>query len=79
MEDKDMDKILNENDLESVVGGKKINVKKESLFSLKKSEFEAAWDKLGMEKKGYTGNMKAEMFEEWESTGYKIDAVTFLT
>lgn len=68
---------LSENELEKVIGG--AEVVQQTLDKTKKQEFEAAWDALKMEQKGYTGNMRAELFEDWEMADFKPDAVSFLS
>jgi len=73
MEDR---KILNEQELEQVAGGARSS---EDSFTTRRNEFESAWTSLRMESKGYTGNKKAELFEEWEMAGYSPDAVAFLS
>ncbi|WP_029231662.1 hypothetical protein [Butyrivibrio sp. VCB2006] len=70
--------MMDERDLEMVVGGTKAHSDEKAIFTTKKEEFEAAWDGLGMEKKGYTGNMRAEIFDDWEAAEYKPSAVKFL-
>lgn len=70
---------LKDSELEKVVGGKNLTGDELEGFASRKKEFEAAWDALKMEEKGYTGNMRAEVFDEWEGAGYKPDAVTFLS
>lgn len=70
--------ILNDNDLEKVVGGTNAHTGENAVFASRKEEFEAAWDALKMEKKGYTGNMRAELFDDWEDTNYSKSAVSFL-
>ena len=71
--------ILNDNDLEKVVGGTFAHSGEKAVFATKKEEFEAAWDALKMEQKGYTGNMRAELFDDWEGNGYTPSAVKFLS
>ncbi len=71
--------MLNEKELENVVGGKMAKTSDTVDFSSKRTEFDNAWQFLEMEKKGYTGNMRVQMFEEWESTGFKSDAVKFIS
>lgn len=70
--------ILIDNDLEKVVGGTIAHAGEKAVFATKKEEFEAAWDALKMEKKGYTGNMRAELYDDWESTDYSTSAISFL-
>ena len=66
---------LNDKDLAQVAGGRRAEADD---FDLKRNEFETAWTSLNMEKEGYSGMRKAEMFDEWESTGYKTDAKSFI-
>ena len=68
---------LNDNELSQVVGGTKEAVA--SLDKTKKAEFEAAWDALKLDEKGYTGNMRAEIFEDWEAAGFEVSATSFLS
>ena len=72
---------LDENVLEQVAGGRgtNANTDEKAVFATKKEEFEAAWDALKMEQNGYTGNMRAELFEDWEELYYKPSAVKFLS
>ena len=69
---------LSDIELERVNGGAG-TAKQQSLDKTKKQEFEAAWDALNMEQKGYTGNMRAELFEDWEVAEFQPDAVSFLS
>ena len=68
---------LSDSELEKVTGG--AETVKPSMDKTRKQEFEAAWEALSMEKKGYTGNMRAELFEDWEMADYTPEAVTFLS
>ena len=54
--------LLDDADLEKVIGG----AIKPKTFEERRDEFELAWGLLKMEAKGFTGNYKAELFEEWE-------------
>ena len=72
-------KHLNDEELNNVVGGKNMTGDELQGFATKKAEFETAWEALKMEQKGYTGNMRAELYDEWEAAGYKPDAVSFLS
>lgn len=67
-------KTLNEQELEGVVGGAN-----NQEFATRKKEFEAAWVILGMDEKGITGNRMAELYDEWEMSGYKNGAAAFLS
>ena len=67
--------ILNETELEKVSGGKSAS----NAASDKNAEFEKAWNILGMERKGYSGMARAEMYDSWEREGFKSDAITFIT
>ncbi|MBQ6587397.1 MAG: bacteriocin [Butyrivibrio sp.] len=69
---------LNDKELEKVIGGTNAHTDEKGMFKIKKEEFEAAWDALNMEKK-YTGNMRAEIFEDWEAADYKPSAVKYLS
>ena len=71
-------KHLNDDELQNVAGGKNMTGSELQGFTTRKAEFENAWDALKMEQKGYTGNMRAELFDEWEAAGYTPDAVAFL-
>ena len=70
---------LNEKELEKVIGGTNAHSDEKAVFKSKKDEFEAAWDALNMEKKGFTGNMRAELFDDWEEAEYSPSAVIFLS
>ncbi len=65
---------LSEEALKSVAGG--INVNAE--FDEKRTLFEAAWKTLKLDEKGYSGMRMAEIFDDWELSGYKQDAIVFL-
>lgn len=65
--------ILKDSELEQVIGGKTVT------FEEKRDEFESAWKKLGMTEKGYGGMSMAEIFDEWEMSEKKVDAITFLS
>lgn len=71
-------KQMSDDELKNVVGGKNMTGNELQGFTTRKAEFENAWEALKMEQKGYTGNMRAELFDEWEAAGYKPDAVSFL-
>ena len=73
-----MSKQISDSELEKVTGGIE-TIKPIAVDKTRKQEFEAAWDALKMEQKGYTGNMRAELFEDWEMAEYQPDAVTFLS
>ena len=72
-------KHLNDDELMNVVGGKNMTENELQGFTTRKAKFENAWDALKMEQKGYTGNMRAELFDEWENSESEVDAMTFLT
>ena len=67
--------ILDEKALENVSGGKKAS----SAQVDRTAEFEQAWTILGMERKGYSGMARAEMYDSWERGGFAQDATTFIT
>ena len=67
--------ILNETELEKVSGGRKAN----SVSVDRTAEFEQAWTILGMERKGFSGMARAEMYDNWERSGFTQDATTFIT
>lgn len=71
-------KQMSDDELKNVVGGKNMTGNELQGFTTRKAEFENTWEALKMEQKGYTGNMRAELFDEWEAAGYKPDAVSFL-
>lgn len=64
MEDIMKNNLLSDDDLEQVIGG----AGKTKTFEQRRDEFELAWEILKMEAKGFTGNRKAELFEEWEQS-----------
>ncbi len=66
--------ILNERELEAVSGGAKLI----DLSVSKKDDFDKAWSSLGMEKKGFSGMARAELFDKWERGGYSADPTTFI-
>ncbi len=68
-----MANIIDDEMLDQVTGGAKLT------FEQKKKAFELAWDTLMMEAKGFSGNRKAELFEEWDSESGKKTASDFLT
>ena len=70
----DEKKILNDEVLTDVSGGKKATDE----HSQKRAEFEKAWDLLGMDAKGYSGMKMAVVFDDWELAGFKPGAVAFL-
>ncbi len=65
MEDIRNNNLLDDDELEQVIGG----ANKKMSFEEKRDRFEIAWDLLKMEAKGFTGNRKAQLFEEWEMAG----------
>ncbi len=67
--------VLKDHELELVSGGAHSKSKAEG----KKAEFDQAWNLLGMERKGYSGMARAELYDKWESNDYSTDATTFIT
>jgi hypothetical protein len=55
---------LTDEELKGISGGagKAIDPKLEK----ERKAFEDAWDKLDMEKKGYTGMQRAELYDQWQ-------------
>ena len=68
-------KLLNDETLERVSGGL---LKASDEFSIRKNQFETAWGMLGLNSKDISCMKMAEVFDEWELTGFKLDAVSFL-
>ncbi|WP_034452828.1 hypothetical protein [Butyrivibrio sp. AE2032] len=66
--------ILNETELETVNGGTNLI----DVAVSKKADFDKAWNSLGMEKKGFSGMARAELFDKWERGGYSADPTTFI-
>ena len=76
---------LNVNDIEKVAGGtcfdpagKNAPDNGGDLAEAKRAEFEAAWNFLKMDSKGYSVNHKAAIFKEWELNDYQPGAMEFL-
>ena len=67
-----MEEKLSEEVLQGISGGAA------SQFEEKRAQFEAAWDSLQMTKKGFSGMRMAQIFDEWEMSGYKPEAIVFL-
>lgn len=44
----------------------------------KEHEFEVAWNSLGMDAKGHTGTELEDLFSQWQNSGYRPDAVSFI-
>ena len=68
-------KEMNLDDLNEVTGGKSNGT---SLFSIKKAEFDKAWDALSAKNENLTGTMRAQLLEKWEQANYTPSADIFL-
>ncbi len=71
--------MINDDVLANVAGGKVSTKVKEITFEDRKKEFEDAWKKLKMDTTGISGMKMAELFDEWEMSGFKVDALSFLS
>ena len=69
-------KLLNDEVLAGVSGG--LLKASADEFTLRRDEFESAWKVLGLDDLNISGMRMAAAFDEWELTGFKTDAVTFL-
>ena len=47
-------------------------------FDVKRKEFDDAWVAAGMEKKGFSGMQRSELFDEWQLNKDGRSATTFL-
>ena len=75
------DKIINDNELENVTGGVvgAAYTKLDDGSGLsRKQQFENAWAYLDLENMGISGMQRAQLFDEWERSGFKLDAIAFL-
>ena len=66
--------ILGDDVLQGVTGGAG-----GAAFDAKRKEFDDAWDALGMEQKGFSGMSRSEYFDEWQMSGSKMSAISFLS
>ena len=66
---------MNLDDLNEVTGGKSADT---SLFSIKKAEFDKAWDALSAKNENLTGNMRGQLFALWEKANYSPSADVFI-
>ena len=48
-------------------------------FDARRKEFDDAWAKLEMEKKGFSGMQRAELFDDWQKNKTDSSASTFLS
>ncbi len=67
---------LTDEELKGVSGGA---VGTNPAFEAKRTEFNEAWDALNMEQNGFSGMKRAELFDEWQTTGANTSAVSFLS
>ncbi|MBQ3794682.1 MAG: hypothetical protein II842_00080 [Butyrivibrio sp.] len=67
-------KELSDEVLEQAVGGKSL-----TKSVSKKTEFEKAWKILDMDGKGISGMKMAELYDDWELSGFEGDALTYLS
>ena len=67
---------LTDEELKNISGGA---VGTNPALQAKRDEFDEAWNVLGMEQKGYSGMKRAELFDEWQMSGSKVSALTFLS
>ncbi len=65
--------LLSEEELRKIAGGKN-----DESFAAKREEFEKAWNSLGMDRYGFSGQKMAALMDEWELAGYTPNALTFL-
>ena len=75
MEDIRNNNLLSDDDIEQVIGG----ANKRMSFEERRDMFDVAWELFKMEDKGFTGNRKAELFEEWEMADDNDSPSGFLT
>jgi hypothetical protein len=48
-------------------------------FDARRKEFDDAWTKLEMEKKGFSGMQRSELFDEWQMNKTDCSASAFLS
>ncbi len=67
-------KELSDEALAQAVGG----AGKSSKGLNRKADFEKAWKLLKMDDRGFSGMKMAELYDDWELSGFEQDAVTYL-